>query len=414
MNHPQSTLRALAVDDETFQLKLISRQLAKLGIADTRTCDSAAAALSLLRSEPGSFDLICCDLQMPHMDGVEFLRHLGEMQFKGALVLISGEDERILRTAERLAKAHGLQVVGALHKPVSPEQLARAVDAAGQSSPQRSRNPGGQRIYTGDEVAAAIDGGQLVNWYQPTVELSTGRVRGVECLVRWQHPEDGLVMPDRFIGVAEHNGLIDALTRAVLESALQQARYWQDAGLPLQVSVNVSMDNLTDHAFPQQVSAALERAGLPASRLVLEVTETRLMRDPLATLDILTRLRLKRVSLSIDDFGTGHSSLSQLRDVPFDELKVDRGFVDGASQNAELRTLLLASLDLASQLGLRTVAEGVEKIADWKLLQAHNCDLAQGYFIGRPMPCAALPAWMADWEQRHPALASSLTNIGAT
>jgi EAL domain-containing protein (putative c-di-GMP-specific phosphodiesterase class I)/CheY-like chemotaxis protein len=404
MNNPNPALRALAVDDEAFQLKLISRQLAKLGITDTRTCDSAASALALLKTDASGIDLICCDLQMPHMDGVEFVRHLGEMQYRGALVLISGEDERILRTAERLARAHGLQVVGALHKPVSPEQLAQAVNAAGQSSPQKTRTPGGQRIYTGEEVAQAIHGGQLVNWYQPTVELSTGRVRGVECLVRWQHPEDGLVLPDRFIGVAEHNGLIDALTRAVMETALQQARQWQDTGLPLQVSVNVSMDNLTDHAFPQQVSTALERAGLPASRLILEVTESRLMRDPLATLDILTRLRLKRVSLSIDDFGTGHSSLSQLRDVPFDELKVDRSFVDGASQNAELRTLLSASLDIASQLGLRTVAEGVEKIADWRLLQAHGCDLAQGYFIGRPMPSTALPAWMADWDARQPAL----------
>ncbi len=397
-------LRALAVDDEAFQLKLITRQLAKLGITDTVTCDNAADALAQVQADPARFELICCDLQMPHMDGVEFVRHLGEMHFPGALVLISGEDERILRTAERLARAHGLQVRGALHKPVSPEQLAQAVHAASKAATAPPKPACGQRIYTGDEVAEAIKGGQLVNWYQPTVELSTGRMRGVESLVRWQHPQDGLVMPDRFIGVAEHNGLIDALTGAVLTQALQQARHWQDAGLPLQVSVNVSMDNLTDHAFPGLVADALERAGLPASRLILEVTETRLMRDPVATLDILTRLRLKRVSLSIDDFGTGHSSLSQLRDVPFDELKVDRSFVDGASHNPELRTLLLASLEMAQQLGLRTVAEGVEHLADWRLLQAHGCDLAQGYFIGRPMNSTALKEWMADWEQRRPGL----------
>jgi EAL domain-containing protein (putative c-di-GMP-specific phosphodiesterase class I)/FixJ family two-component response regulator len=404
MSAERPALRTLAVDDEAFQLKLLSRQLANLGVTDTVTCDNAADALARVTADPARFDLICCDLQMPHVDGVEFVRHLGEMQYRGALVLISGEDERILRTAERLARAHGLNVVAALHKPVSPEHLKRAVDAAGREAGPRAPAPSGRRIYTVDEVAQAISTGQMVNWYQPTVELGTARVRGVESLVRWQHPQDGLVMPDRFVGLAEEHGLIDALTRQVLTEALAQARLWQDAGLPLQVSVNVSMENLTDHDFPGFVAEALDRAGLPASRLILEVTETRLMRDPLATLDILTRLRLKRVGLSIDDFGTGHSSLAQLRDVPFDELKVDRSFVDGASQNAELRALLLASLEMAQQLGLRTVAEGVEKLADWRLLQAHGCDLAQGYFISRPMTGAALKLWMADWDQRQGSL----------
>jgi len=404
MNDTTLRLRILAVDDEAFQLKLLTRQLGNLGVADVVTRTSGHDALQLVQADVQRFDVVCCDLQMPGMDGVEFVRHLGEAGYTGGVVLISGEDDRILHAAERLARAHRLRVLGALHKPVATEQLRRTLEAAATAAaaPPAPRPP--QRVYTAAEVRVAIEQNQLVNFYQPQVELGSGRVTGVETLVRWRHPTDGLVYPDRFVGVAEENGLIDNLTRAVLaglDGALQQARLWQDAGTPLQVSVNVSMDNLTDHAFPGFVADAVAQAGVPPSRLVLEVTESRLMKDPLATLDILTRLRLKRIRLSIDDFGTGHSSLSQLRDVPFDELKVDRGFVHDAWRSDGLRAILQPSLDMARQLGIRTVAEGVEDEQDWRFLRDCRCELAQGYFIARPMPPAELPAWMAAWEQRR-------------
>jgi len=398
--HP---MRVLAVDDEAFQLKLLTRQLARLDIHDVTACTDAGEALALVREDPRRFGLICCDLQMPDMDGVEFVRHLGDLKYPGSVVLISGEDDRTLHAAERLARAHALRVLGALHKPVSSEQLRQAIAAS--SAARLAPHPRApQRSYGAAEVRAAIERNELTNHYQPQVELATGRVVGVETLVRWEHPQDGLVFPDRFVQVAEENGLIDNLTRAVLaglNGALHQARVWQDAGLSLQVSVNVSMDNLTDHGFPGFVADAVAQAGVPPSRLVLEVTETRLMKDPVATLDILTRLRLKRVRLSIDDFGTGHSSLSQLRDVPFDELKVDRGFVHRAWCDEGLRAILKPSLEMARQLGIRTVAEGVEDLDDWRFLRASRCDLAQGYFIARPMPAAKLTEWLVDWEARR-------------
>jgi EAL domain-containing protein (putative c-di-GMP-specific phosphodiesterase class I)/DNA-binding NarL/FixJ family response regulator len=406
MSKPNLTLRVLAVDDEPFQLKLLTRQLRNLGIQDVRTCVRADEALALVQSDAGGFDVICCDLQMPQMDGVEFVRHLAEASYIGGLVLISGEDDRVLRTAERLAKAHSLRVLGALHKPVSADQLLETMTAVSSSAPP-SLPRGTLRRYAPVAVGQAIERGELVNHYQPQVELGTGRVTGVEALVRWQHPQDGLVYPDQFVGVAEEYGLIDNLTRCVLSGlhgALQQARDWQDAGLPLQVSVNVSMDNLTDHGFPAFVADEVARAGVPPSRLTLEVTESRLMKDPLVTLDILTRMRLKRIGLSIDDFGTGHSSLSQLRDIPFDELKIDRSFVHGAARREAQRTILRSSIDMARQLGLKTVAEGVEDLEDWTYLRSTGCDLAQGYFIARPMPAEAIAAWIAEWELRFPSL----------
>ena len=239
-----------------------------------------------------------------------------------------------------------------------------------------------------------------MNYYQPKVAVANGRVVGVEALVRWRHPVDGLVFPDQFIGVAEAHGLIDALTRGVLHETLAQAKVWREAGLALRVAVNVSMDNLHDVEFANFIGEQTANAGVAVQDVVLEVTESRLMGDLRTPLDVLTRLRLKRFGLSIDDFGTGHSSLAQLRDLPFDELKIDRGFVHDAWKNATLGAIFNASLHLARQLGMEVVAEGVEDRDDWDFLRRSGCDLAQGYFIARPMPAADLPTWIDSWKQR--------------
>ena len=400
-------MNILLIDDEPFALKLLARQLANLGFEEVISCEHARDALAALESGVKAIDLVFCDLQMPQMDGVEFVRHLADIGYADGLVLVSGEDGRILQAAEKLAKAHNLNVLGALHKPVSPEQLQHILDR----KPRRvARAPrAARKIYEPDELRRAIAGGELVNHYQPKVALATGTVAGVETLVRWRHPQDGLVFPDQFIAMAEEHDLIDQLTRAVLTRALRQCRLWQDAGLSLHVAVNVSMENLAALEFPDFVVREAGKAGVPLTSLVLEVTESRLMKDSVAPLDILARLRLKRIGLSIDDFGTGHSSLAQLRDIPFDELKVDRGFVHGACRDASLRAIFEASLGMARRLGMKTVAEGVEDQADWDFLCAAGCDLAQGYFIAKPMPGADVAGWMADWEAHRCDLAASVS-----
>jgi EAL domain-containing protein (putative c-di-GMP-specific phosphodiesterase class I) len=217
-----------------------------------------------------------------------------------------------------------------------------------------------------------------------------------------------MVFPDQFIGVAEEHGLIDDLTRAVIGDAFAQAKTWQDDGLHLRVAINISMDNLATLEFADYVADAAAAAGIAPDVIVLEVTESRLMTNLAAPLEILTRLRLKRFSLSIDDFGTGHSSLVQLRDIPFDELKVDRGFVHGAADNDTLCAIYSASLGLAKHLGMKSVAEGVEDRADWDFLRSTGCDLAQGYFIAKPMPAGEIPDWIITWEANLENLMASL------
>src|SRR5574340_839581 len=245
-------MKIVVVDDEPFVLKLLVHQLANLGFADVLPFERAQDALALLRAKTDAVDVIFCDLQMPEMDGVEFVRNLVRVGFTGGLVLVSGEDERILQTVEMLARGHRLRVLGALHKPVTPEQLRQML--ARNSLRVSTASLPARDPYGPEELQRAIAGAELVNYYQPKVELASGAVVGVETLVRWQHPEDGMVFPDQFIATAEEHGLIDDLTHAVLTSALSQARLWQDAGLGLHVAVNVSMDNLASLDFPELVA----------------------------------------------------------------------------------------------------------------------------------------------------------------
>jgi len=394
-------IKILILDDEPLMHKLLARMLANMGYTSVVTCDNGHTALEMIDSPNDAPNLILLDLNMPEMDGLEFVRHLVERHYIGSLILVSGEDERMQQAAEKLARAHKITVLGHLHKPASPEGLAELI---GKWMPLQQDKPRAEKkVYGADELRAAIANGELVNYYQPKVWTATGRVMGVETLVRWRHPVDGMVFPDQFIGVAEAHGLIDDLTRVVLTGALAQSRLWQDTGLALQVAVNLSMDNLVSPDYTDWVARLAAKAGVLPQTMELEVTESRLMEDLRIPLEILTRLRLKRFRLSIDDFGTGNSSMAQLRDLPFDELKIDQSFVHGAWNNEKLRAMFDSSLGLAKQLGMKAVAEGVEDQADWDFVHQRGCDIAQGYFIAKAMPAAELPGWIQSWQENFPA-----------
>jgi EAL domain-containing protein (putative c-di-GMP-specific phosphodiesterase class I) len=335
---------------------------------------------------------------MPEMDGVEFIRRLVEHDYLGSLILVSGEDERVLQMAEKLVKAHRITVLGHLNKPFTAEGIAAVMEEA-VAMRQRQRRPQ-YKIYGADDIGHAIVSGQLVNHYQPKVAVATGAVVGVETLVRWLHPDDGLVYPNQFISIAEEFGWIDELTRTVLRQALAQLRQWNDMGLALRVAVNVSMDNLSQVDFAEFVTRQAASAGVSPQDVLLELTESRLMLDQRSPLEVLTRLRMQQFRLAIDDFGTGHSSLTQLREIPFDEMKIDRSFVHGAWHDETARVIYEASLTLGKQLGMEVVAEGVEDLEDWNMLRRTGCDLAQGYFIARPMPGVEVPGWIVRWNQR--------------
>jgi EAL domain-containing protein (putative c-di-GMP-specific phosphodiesterase class I) len=229
------------------------------------------------------------------------------------------------------------------------------------------------------------------------VALATREVVGFESLVRWQHPSDGLIAPDQFIGLAAQHGLITALTEVVLGMAMSQARDWSRAGHQIPIAVNVSMDDLTALDFPDRAADLAAAIGVEPQLITLEVTEGQVMRQLSTVLDVLSRLSLKRFRLAIDDFGTGHSSLAQLRDLPFDELKIDRGFVHGALTDGTRRAICSASLRMAHQLQMQVVGEGIEDVDDWEFLAHLGCDVGQGYYMARPMPAAEVQIWLEGW-----------------
>lgn len=251
------------------------------------------------------------------------------------------------------------------------------------------------------ELRRAIEAtDEIVLHFQPKADISSGVVTGVEALVRWQHPQHGLLFPDRFIPVAERTGLIQQLTLVVLDRALAQGRAWREKGLRLPVAVNLSPRCLLDHALPDAVSRSLAEHGMAADDLELEITESSVMADPQRAIEVLGRLHEIGVRLSIDDFGTGYSSMAYLKRLPVDVLKIDRVFVMDMVEDASDAAIVRSSVDLAHNLGLSVVAEGVETAEIWNRLDELGCDSLQGYFLARPMPGSQLVTWLETYDAR--------------
>jgi diguanylate cyclase len=286
--------------------------------------------------------------------------------------------------------------------------LAMYAAKAGRSSIAHYQPPVDQRHWVRrDAVHAlgdAIRGNQLVMHFQPKLDLRTGTVDSVEALVRWQHPTRGLLYPDEFISVVEQSGLIRPLTIEVLRLSLRQCRAWWDTGMQIDMAVNLSASNLLDTQLPDQVAALLAEAGLPATALLLEITETTLMLDHIRSTEVLGALRKLGVRISVDDYGTGYSSLAYLREFPVDELKLGRSFVVHLGADQVTAAIVESTINLAHALGMRIVAEGVETEAALRQLISYGCDLAQGYLITAARPGEAMTGWLV----RHRAAADPL------
>lgn len=250
------------------------------------------------------------------------------------------------------------------------------------------------------QLRQSLENSELVLHFQPKVDLRAGKVYGVEALVRWQHPQLGLLYPNDFIPLAEGSGLIGPLTFWVLDAALRQHHHWRQVGVELAVAVNLSVRNLHDLEFPGKLAKLLTAWKVAARWLELEITESAIMNDPTRAQQVLMRLDDMGVQLSIDDFGTGYSSLAYLKQLPVDEIKIDRSFVMDMLRDASNRAIVQSTIDLGHTLGLKVLAEGVEEPECWKLLRSLGCDAAQGYFISRPMPGAEMPAWLTKWAAR--------------
>ena len=396
---PES-LSILIVDDDPFQRRVVGALLRDLGVRMLFEADNGSTALALLRQADQPVDLTICDLEMPEMDGVEFLSQLGTEHPGLAVFLASSMDRALIGAVESMATSNGLRVLGGMQKPVAREPLMRAL-AALKNHRARKVNVSNDVPFTAGDIKEALALRQFVPFFQPKIDINSGELKGVEALVRWKHPELGLVAPIRFIPLAEECGLIGDLTWSMLDSSMTLLKQWLPLGLDVSVSVNITVSFLEEIAVTENIVALAEKHNVPANRIMLEVTESMASTDLVAVVGNLVRLRMRGFGLSIDDFGTGYASMQQLSRIPFSELKVDRSFVAGASQNSQLRTILESSVQLGKRLGLTTIAEGVETMEELDLVRTLGCDIAQGYYFARPMPASDFVAWAGTWTEER-------------
>jgi EAL domain-containing protein (putative c-di-GMP-specific phosphodiesterase class I)/ActR/RegA family two-component response regulator len=332
--------------------------------------------------------MIVLDLQYANGDGIEVMSFLKKRGCQAPIVLISGFDERVLETARRVGIEFGLKVVDALVKPVMPETLGAMLEF--------HREP--EDAEWADDLRHAIEEDELTVQYQPKVRVTDGQLVGFEALARWTHPHRGIVSPDRFIPLAESTGLVGPLTERVIDHSVEDQATWSVAGHNLSVAINLSPLVLTHERLVTDLLHRLARYRISPANVTLEVTESAAMQNPTLTMEILGRLRLRGFNLALDDFGTGYSNLAILHRMPFNELKIDRSFVADVGESRDSRVIVGALAGLARQLGMTTVAEGVEDLETWAWLHSIGVEQIQGFGIARPMLADCVVEWIGAYS----------------
>ncbi|HTW70900.1 MAG TPA: EAL domain-containing protein [Acetobacteraceae bacterium] len=381
------TTRVLVFDDEAAIGRLVVRVARMTGLEASAVTTAVAFAESLRNQPP---QIVVLDLQLGETDGIEQLRLLADRQYSGRLVLMSGFDPRVLSTARALGQGMGLKVEAVLEKPLRIAELERVLDrvqAAGQM-------PSAERLL------AAVGNDELSLDFQPVVSRKPKVLKKLEALVRWEHPTAGRLSPASFLPLAESDvTVIDALTDWIIDAAVDAYQVLKALGISVPIAVNISTLNLHDLTVPERLEQRLRAGNMPATHLCLEITESAAFKDAAMTMDILTRVRLKGMQLSIDDFGTGYSSLKLLRQMPFSEIKIDQSFVSDAVSSRDSRAIVKSIMDLAANMEMGCVAEGVEMEETAGLLERlGSCDM-QGFLIAPPMPVEAVPGWLDTWQR---------------
>lgn len=392
-----SELCFLVAEDSDFQRRMLVGILKRLGAKEVLDAADGGPALELFRAAATPVDIIISDLDMPGMDGMELIRHIGEAGLPVSIILSSAVEHAVLSSVQTMAKAYGIALLAAIEKPVTPQKLEAAIERYQPPQPRSDRPRAASSPFSVDDIRHGLQNGEFEPFYQPKIDLATGRVEGAEALARWRHPEKGVVGPYAFIGVMEDGGLIDDLTWVMLQDSARQQYLWARGGLQLAISVNLSLKSLVDTEIAERITQIVRGEDVDPHAIILEVTESAAMTQVPRALENLARLRMRGFQLSIDDYGTGYSSMQQLTRVAFNELKIDQSFVMNALDEDSCRVILESSIDMARKLKIKSVAEGAETRGHWDLLLHLGCDIVQGYFIARPMAAADFEAWAGQW-----------------
>lgn len=393
-------MRALVIDDDDLVRSSLARILTSMHVEVSQAGDGFAA-IGKIESAPEPFDVIFCDLEMPGRDGVQTLRDMAERKVTSGLVLLSGHTRDILESAENTARHHSLYVLGHLNKPFDRAKISGFIEAVNRPRAlQHAAAAMGQHSALHEaDLCQGLARGEFTLAFQPKVHPASGAVGGLEALVRWTHTQYGPLPPVEFIALAEETALIDQLTDVVMRTAVAAHHHLRDAGHNIPIAVNLSTRSMSHLDLADRLHALVVDGKASPDGFIFEVTESRLADSMAAFLETATRLRLKGFKLSIDDFGTGFSTMEQVSRLPISELKIDRAFVAGAPANPRTRHILEASLQLGHSLNLKCVCEGVETRDEWELVQTLGTDAVQGYYVAQPMNISRLIPWVKDWPR---------------